>query len=125
MKLSISHLHLLCQDWTRELTFYKTEIDFFKNRLEEIVSKNTDTEVRAQADHFENKFRIINIHCDELLHDINLMNTSLSAQAMSKPNYINIKMIQNDENLEGLMEFTANDFNATKKEFHLFLAKNL
>ena len=52
MKLSISHLHLLCQDWTRELTFYKTEIDFFKNRLDEIVSKNTDTEVRAQADHF-------------------------------------------------------------------------
>ena len=40
MKDSISHLHVMCQDWTRELKFYKSEIPFFKNRLEEIVQNS-------------------------------------------------------------------------------------
>ena len=41
MKNSISHLHAVCQDWTRELKFYKSETPIFKKRLEEIVQKNT------------------------------------------------------------------------------------
>jgi len=125
MKDSISHLHVVCQDWTRELEFYKNEIPFFKKRLEEIVSKNTSTEIRSESEHFENKFHIMNTHFDELLHDINLKNESLLREAATKPTYINLKMIENDDDLQALMDYTASDFNNTRKEFYTFLAKYL
>lgn len=125
MKDSISHQHVLCQDWARELEFYKTEIPIFKKRLEEIVTRNTATDILTQVEHFENRFRIMRLHCDELLHDLKLKNDTLMGQAAAKPNYVSVKMIENDNNIAELMEFTANDFQQTKQEFYRFLSKYL
>jgi hypothetical protein len=125
MKDTISHLHVMCKDWLRELDFYKTEIPFFKKRLDEVASKNTSKDIKVEVEHFENKFYIMNIHLDELLHDVKLKEESLIQNAIEQPKYINVKMIETDENLEDLMEFTATDFKETKKEFYQFLAKYL
>jgi hypothetical protein len=125
MKDTISHLHILCKDWLRELEFYKTEIPIFKKRLEEVASKNTAKEIKVEVSHFENKFYIINNHLDELLHDIKLKEESLIQNAITQPKYINVKMIDADDEIEELMEFTATDFKSTKKEFYQFLAKYL
>jgi hypothetical protein len=125
MKDTIAHLHILCKDWLRELEFYKTEIPIFKKRLEEVASKNTAKEIKVEVSHFENKFYIINNHLDELLHDIKLKEESLIQNAITQPKYINVKMIDADDEIEELMEFTAADFKSTKKEFYQFLAKYL
>lgn len=123
MKDSIAHLHHICEDWKRELDFFKTEIAYLKKRLEEVALKNTGKEVLVQIEHFENKFRIMGIHVDELRHDVNLKNDALLKEAFEKPNYINVKMIESDENLIDLMNDTSTDFHTTKKEFYLFLSK--
>jgi len=125
MKDTISHLHVMCKDWLRELEFYKTELPIFKKRLEEVASKNTSKDIKVEVGHFENKFYIINTHLDELLHDIKLKEEALIQNAIEQPKYIHVKMIETDENLEDLMEFTATDFKETKKEFYQFLAKYL
>lgn len=125
MKNSISHLHAICQDWTRELKFYKSETPIFKKRLEEIVQKNTSHEILTQVEHFENKFKIMNLHFDELMHDLKLMDDALLREATIKPSFISLKIIDDDSNLHELMDFTASDFNSTKKEFYHFLAKYL
>ncbi len=125
MKDTISHLHVMCKDWLRELDFYKTEIPFFKKRLEEVSAKNTSKDVKVEVEHFENKFYIMNLHLDELLHDVKLKEESLIQNAIEQPKYINVKMIETDDNLEDLMEFTATDFKDTKKEFYQFLSKYL
>lgn len=123
MKESISHLHLLCEDWKRELSFFAIEIPILRKRLDEVVSKNTDRELLSQVEHFENKFKIMASNTDELLHDVNLKNESLSAQAIAKANYINVKMIESDQNLEDLMGSTSKDFYETRKEYYKFLSK--
>ncbi|MEA5459015.1 hypothetical protein VB796_08205 [Arcicella sp. LKC2W] len=125
MKDTISHLHVMCKDWLRELEFYKTEIPFFKKRLDEVASKNTSKDIKIEVEHFENKFYIMNLHLDELLHDVKLKEESLIQNAIEQPKYINVKMIETDESLEDLMEFTATDFKDTKKEFYQFLSKYL
>lgn len=125
MKDTISHLHVMCKDWLRELDFYKTEIPFFKKRLDEVASKNTSKDIKVEVEHFENKFYIMNLHLDELLHDVKLKEESLIQNAIEQPKYINVKMIETDENLEDLMEFTATDFKDTKREFYQFLSKYL
>lgn len=125
MKDSIAHLVVICQDWTRELSFYKSEIPFFKKRLEEIISKNSATDIQVQVEHFENKFRLLDIHFDELLHDVNLKKEALLSNAAEKPTYINIKIVETDDNLLDLVETTMNDFSSTKKSFYQFLSKHL
>ena len=125
MKDSISHLHVMCQDWIRELKFYKSEIPFFKNRLEEIVQKNTSSEILMHVEHFENKVRLMEIHIDELLHDVKLKDKVLLDNASEKPNYIGVKMIESDNTIAELIQSDATDFVKTKKEFYQFLAKYL
>lgn len=123
MKDSIVHLHLICEDWLRELAFFKQEIAYLRKRLEEVASKNTKQEVMAEVEHYENKFKIMSIHVDELHHDVNLKNEALKKEASGKPNYISVKMIDEDENLIDLMHDTSSDFHQTKKEYYNFLSR--
>ncbi|MFZ4752229.1 MAG: hypothetical protein ACOYLG_02695 [Chitinophagaceae bacterium] len=123
MKDSLSHYHLLCQDSIRDLDFFKAELQILRNRLTEVAGKNTGHDVLLQVEHFENKFHILGIHIDEMLHDVNLKNQSLLDEAAEKPNYIHIKMKETDEQLADLLHDTSSDFYATKKEFYQFLSK--
>ena len=116
MKDTIAHVHLICEDWKRELDFLKTEIAYFRKRLEEVASKNTGHEVMVDVEHFENKFRIMGIHVDELLHDVKLKNEALLKEAAEKPNYINVKMIESDENLIDLMNHTLSLYKSQHHE---------
>lgn len=123
MKDTLAHQHLLCEEWKRELDFYKSEMIFLKKRLEEVASKNTAMDVLKEVEHFENKFRIMGIHIDELAHDVKLKNEALLQEAYQKPNYINVKMIEQDESMMDLMADTSKDFYETKKDFYRFLSK--
>ncbi len=125
MKESTAHIHVMCQDWKRELKFYKSEIPFFKKRLEEVASKNTSKDILAQVEHFENKFTIMATHFDELLHDVNLKEEAIATTAAAAPKYTTVKMIEKNNEMEALIEFTAKDFNTTRKEFYAFLSKYL
>jgi hypothetical protein len=123
MKDSLSHLHLVCEDWKRELLFMQDEIPVLKSRLSEVVSKNTATDVLKEVEHFENKFNILRLHLDELLHDVNLKMNAIQSQAIAKPNYISVKMVESDAQLEDLMHTNALDFYDTKKTYYKFLSK--
>jgi len=123
MKESIAHMHVICEDWKRELNFFKTEMPLLRKRLDEVVSKNTDKTILAEVEHFENKFRVMAQNTDDLLHDVNVKNDSLNAQAAAKGNYISVRMIESDQNMEELMQITAKDFYDTRKAYYAFLAK--
>lgn len=125
MKKSIAHLHILCEDWKRELIFYKDEINYLKKRLDEVASKNTNQEIMKEVEHFENKFKIISLHLDELNHDVKLKQETLNNEAAEKPNYINVKMKNENNDILDLMMDTSRDFYQTKKEFYSFLSKVL
>jgi hypothetical protein len=88
-----------------------------------VASKNTGSDILTDIEHFENKFRIIHIHIDELTHDVKLKNEALLKEAYEKPNFINVKMMEQDEQMQDLMADTSKDFYETKKEFYRFLAK--
>ncbi len=123
MKESIAKIHNLCEDWKRELKFFKDEIPLLRKRLDEVVSKNTATEILQEVEHFENKFRILSTHVDELLHDITIKTDELNAQAASQAKYINVKMFDADTVLEDLMLATSKDFHETKNSYYKFLSK--
>ena len=58
-----------------------------------------------------------------MLHDVNLKMNAIKSQAIAKPNYISVKMVESDAQLEDLMHTNALDFYDTKKTYYKFLSK--
>ena len=125
MKDSTAHLHLICEDFKRTLDFYKSEMPFFKKRLEEIASKNTGEGILKQVEHFENTFIAMNENLDVLLHDVNLKQDALLKEAKAKPDFINLKVIATADDLKTLIDFTTKEFATTKENFYRFLSDHL
>lgn len=123
MKDTISHLHIISKDWIREIQFYKSEIPLFRKRLEEIALDYTSSDVLAQVDHFENRLLIMRNHYDELLHDLNLKEQEILGKAVINPKYINAKMVEIDDKIIELVDYTTQEFKDFKSEFYKFLAK--
>lgn len=123
MKETIAHIHILCEDWNRELLFFKDELPIFKHRLNEVASKNTSSEIMKEVEHFENKFKLMELHIDEMLHDTKLKNEQVLEKASVQSKFINVKMMDSVEAIENQMQMTSDDFYSTKKEFYRFLAK--
>lgn len=125
MKDTTAHLHLLCQDWTRTLQFYKTEIPYFKKRLVEISSKNTGEDIRKEIEHFENEFIVLNEDLDQLQHNVNLQQDAAMKSASEKPLFINVRMVKVDDNLGEMIESFEIEFAKNKKQFYRFLSNTM
>ncbi len=125
MKDSTAHLHLICEDFKRTLEFYKSEIPFFKKRLEEIAAKNTGEDIRKQVEHFENTFIAMNENLDEIMHDVNLHQDAIMKDAKEKPDFINLKVHEGSDGLQSQIDATAKDFIETKAHFYRFLSEHL
>lgn len=125
MKDTTAHLHLLCQDWTRTLQFYKTEIPYFKKRLVEISLKNTGEDIRKEIEHFENEFIVLNEDLDQLQHNVNLQQDDAMKSASEKPLFINVRKVKVDDNLGELIESFEMEFAKNKKQFYRFLSKTM
>ncbi|MFN0082157.1 MAG: hypothetical protein ACKVOM_06525 [Ferruginibacter sp.] len=125
MKHTTAHLHLLCQDWTRTLQFYKTEIPYFKKRLVEISTKNTGEDIRKEIEHFENKFIVLNEDLDQLQHNVNLQQDAAMKSASEKPLFINVRMAKVDDNLGELIESFEKEFAKNKTAFYRFLSNTM
>ena len=125
MKDSTAHLHLIYEDFKRTLQFYKSEIPFFKERLDEISEKNTAEEIRKQVEHFENTFIAMNENLDVLIHDVTLKQDAILKDAKEKPDFINLKVHETADDLKALIDFTAKEFAETKEHFYRFLSEHL
>ena len=125
MKDSTAHLHLISEDFARTLAFYKSEIPFFKKRLEEIATKNTGEEIRKEVEHFENTFIAINENLDVLQHDVHLQQDTIMKNAKEKPDFINLKVSETADGLQSMIDATVKDFAETKEHFYRFLSEHL
>jgi ribonuclease HI len=57
-------------EWLSTLEFYEKDLEILKKRLTEIINKNTHTEARSGAEHFQNQFIVQKNNIDELKHII-------------------------------------------------------
>ena len=124
MKDSTAHLHLLYEDFKKTLTFYKSKISFFKEKLEDIATKNTGEDIRKAVEHFENTFIVMNEKLDVLLHEVNIKQTATMKDAREKPDFIYLKVHDDADGLKVLIDGTVIDFAKTKDTFLNFLSEH-
>ncbi len=123
MKASLNNLHHQGQDWLRELEFYKDELTVLTTRLQEITSRNTDKEVLAQVEHFQNKFIILREQLDTLKHDVGTRNHEIEALTKERPEHINEKFTTVHDALQERVKDFSRSLSDTRFEFNKFLSK--
>jgi len=114
-------LHFEHEMWLNALSFYKEELKIFENRLGEVSGKNTDRDMKAKVEHFQNQFIREHEVIDILKHDINAHEQTLVQYAKDHPVAIDHVYFDNHTGLEGRMEMFKKLWMELRKEFMLFL----
>ncbi len=123
MKTSIYTQHFEHTEWLNALSFYKDELSIMKKRLEEIVNKNTDKEILAHAEHFQNQFIIQEKNIDDIKEEITIDEKKLAANVIHNP--IATDHRKTEDHLVEREEVDAfeKNFEGLRKEFKTFLFK--
>ena len=113
----MSDLHYEHKVWKRQIEFQIDELEIFTHRLEEVVTRWTDKEVLAKAEHFQNTFIRHKEVLDTQLHEINVHNDTLVEFVKEHP-------IASDH-VHFKVETQIEMFHEMKKEFMRFLTETM
>lgn len=123
MKASLNYLHHQGQDWLRELEFYKDELAVLTTRLGEVAGNNTDKDILAQVEHFQNKFIMLREQLDTLKHDVGTRNHEIETLSKERPEHINEKFTTVQDALQERVKDFVRSLSDTRYEFNRFLSK--
>ena len=119
----IDELHFEYQLWNSEASFFADELKIYQNRLEEIASKNTKSEVRAQIEHFQNQFIVQKEQIDILKHEVTVYEQALATYAKENPIAIDHKLFETNSELTERAEMFKKIFSELKTEFKKFASE--
>lgn len=107
-KVHLSELHADHKVWMSELEFAEQELTHFEKRLGQVISQNTDREVAAKVEQFQNKLIREREVIETLLHDIRVTEQALAREAQEHPVAIDHKQYNDHATLrEGMSTFNT------------------
>ncbi|HEX5002106.1 MAG TPA: hypothetical protein VFW78_06395 [Bacteroidia bacterium] len=119
----IDVLHSEHREWLNKLEFYKDDIMVLRNRLEEIVMKNTSSDVLAMVEHFQNQFIIQRNEIDEFHHAIKEHENEVERAVNHNPVAVNRQRLADHPQMRERMERFEEIFHDLRQELIRFLAK--
>lgn len=124
-KQSLHNLYDECNSHLRAIDFYKQELKYLQKRLADIVSENTNQDILAQAEQFQNLFIITKDSLDELGHINKSKLDAIERTIKKKPGHVDEKTITASSKFSQSVHNTEKSFAALKLRFNKFLAKYL
>jgi hypothetical protein len=119
----INQLHFENKLHFNQLAFYKQEIEIFKHHIEDIISRNTKTEVTAKVEQFQNQFiRQLEVN-DELRHKLNEHEGTLVNYAKENPVAINHVLFDDNDALAAEVARYTELYTEMKNNFYAFLSE--
>ena len=121
----LGDLHFDHMEWLNILRFRKDEIMIFERRLEEVVRRNTGTEVLAELEHFQNRYIREREVIDEMRHDIKEHENRLEKEAKEHPVAIDHRYFVDHSELRERMTTFERLYAELKEELHRWLVKRM
>ncbi len=116
-------LHAEHKEWLNKLAFYKDEIKMMRNRLAEVAKKNTDKEVQAYVEHFENQLTVQAEQHDIIRHDVKQYENFLEEEIKKNPTAADHRKLDDQVKMRDTVETFEKIFNDLRHELIGFLAK--
>ncbi len=120
-----AHMGEIHQDvttWMKNLAFCKDEVAIWQNRLDEVVTKNNNTEVLKQVEHFQNQFIRQREVMDLLNHDLKLADAALAQNAAENPIASDRRLFEQPVGLQDQVETFEKIYAELKADFEKFLS---
>jgi hypothetical protein len=117
----ITELHQEINQWRNLVMLAKDEISIFEKELEEIVSKNTHSDLLRKVQHFESQFIIQKEASDALLHDLKIADNKMSDMTRNNPAADRI-LVDDHTDLRKKADAFEKIFLALRKEYREFLS---
>lgn len=118
-------LHEKISNWKSEVDFVRQDIKILRNRLAEIVERNTHRDILAQAEQFQNQFIRQMEVADELFHDLKQADKRILRQIEERPSDLEERVKTEDGHLTERMHTFNRLFHTLKNSFNQFLEKVL
>ena len=109
--------------WTNSLQFYKDEIVILRERLSEIAAKNTNKEILAEVEHFQNQFIVQRNNIDELGHSIKMNEKGLVKEVNANPVAVDRRKVDSHENESDFISYFEKNFAELRTDYNKFLSK--
>ncbi len=119
----LSDLHHECITWKNNLSFYKEDLEVMKHRLGEVARKNTDKDMHAMVERFQNKLIIEEERIDTLMHRLNLSEEEVVDNVKDNPSSSDHRKMTSPQDLWDDMQSFELLFNQLRKDLNSFAAK--
>jgi hypothetical protein len=121
----IFDLHAEHLEWLKALDFYEDDCKVLKNRLAEVIAKNSQSEVKAKVESYQNRLIIQENEIDELRHYIREAEKEIEANVKVNPIASDHRKVADNVQLRDRFETFKTLFAELKLEFNEFAGKNL
>jgi hypothetical protein len=109
--------------WLGTLDFYEVELDIWEHRLAEVAEKNTDSEVKAGVEHFQNQFIVQRNNIDELKHTVNEHKHLVFEDAKHHAGHVESLRVDDHKKIGDSVRTFEKVISDLRHEFNTFLSK--
>lgn len=122
MKTNIYNQHQEHTEWLNKLAFYKDELKLMQKRLDEVMSKNSNSEVKVKVEHFQNQLFIQEQNLSKLVHHIKREEKAIQSNIVQNPVASDHRIAEDHQEEREQVNFYEKNFTELKKEFNSFLS---
>lgn len=116
-------LHFEHKLWESEMEFWKSELNLFEKKLEELIVKWNKQEFLKQLEHFQNEFILQKGIIENMTGDIEAHEIHIAAQTKSGKDVLNPVLVKNHLSFREKMEIQRQIYTDLKKQFFEFLSQ--
>jgi hypothetical protein len=106
--------------WKRLLDFFIQENSFLKTRLSEVVDRETDKTVIANAEYFQNEFLLKDEYIHDMENDIKGHEKTLQLVLVQKK-ILDNKICKQQEKLRNEVSYLEKEFSSLRNQFNKYL----
>ena len=111
------------QDWMNRLRFYKEEIEILKERLGVVASKNSNEDVLAKVEHFQNQFIVQRNTIDEFSHAIKVNEAKLVDEVNKNTVSSDHRTVEYNKEESDFIVYFETNFAKLREELNEFISK--
>ncbi|MEO0311825.1 MAG: hypothetical protein RIQ89_1482 [Bacteroidota bacterium] len=115
--------HVELYEWLKSLSVYKQELKLFRERLSEVVIKNSGADIFKDIEHFQNLLIIHQNHIDLIRHDVKQFENKLELDADVMNDGSNASLIFEEAQLRERLKTFEHLFIDFKYEYYAFIRK--
>ncbi len=124
-RVHIGDLHNDHKLWLNTLDFCKQEIGILEHRMEENAQRNTQGEVLAELEHFQNQYIRQREVIDELRHELKQHENALEKEVRDHPVAVEHRLFHDHTTHREAMATFEKLYRELKTEFQHWLAKRM